>query len=41
MQYQTIADAKAKDKVENTPYGKRKWCNKNNSTPKRQVFNCK
>lgn len=41
MQYQTIADSKAKDRVENTPYGKRKWCNPSNSTPTRQVFNCK
>jgi hypothetical protein len=41
MQYQTIADSKVKDRMENTPYGKKKWCNASNSTPTRQVFNCK
>jgi hypothetical protein len=41
MQYQTIAESKAKDKIENTPYGKKKWCNSTNSTPTRKVFNCK
>ena len=41
MQYQTIADSKAKDKWETTPYGCKKTCNKTNSTPTRQVFNCK
>lgn len=41
MQYQTIADGKVKDRIENTALGKRKFCNKDNSTPTRQVFNCK
>lgn len=40
MQYQTIADGKVKDKVERTPYGKKKWCNETNSKPERTVFNC-
>jgi hypothetical protein len=41
MQYQTIADGKVKDKVERTPYGKKKWCNTSNSLPTRTVYNCK
>lgn len=41
MQYQSVADGKAKDKVENTPYGKRIYCTPQNSTPERKVFNCK
>jgi hypothetical protein len=41
MQYQTISEAKAKDKIERTAIGKAIWCNANNSTPTRQVFNCK
>lgn len=41
MQYQTIAAGVAKDKWENTPYGKKKTCTATNSTPTRQVFNCK
>lgn len=41
MQYQTIKDGKLKDKVENTPEGKKLYCNPHNSTPTRQVFNCK
>lgn len=41
MQYQTLADSKAKDRIENTAEGKRRWCTPKNSTPKRQVFNCK
>ena len=41
MQYQTIAEGKRKDKIENTPAGKARWCNSTNSTPTRQVFNCK
>jgi hypothetical protein len=40
MQYQTIAQGKAKDKWELTPAGCAKTCNKYNSTPTRQVFNC-
>jgi hypothetical protein len=39
MQYQTIADSKAKDRIENTPVGKALYCDKKNSTPTRQVFN--
>lgn len=41
MQYQTLMDSKEKDKIENTPYGKALYCNSENSTPTRQVFNCK
>lgn len=41
MQYQTQADSKAKDKIENTPYGKALFCNPQNATRTRQVFNCK
>jgi hypothetical protein len=41
MQYQTTIDSKVKDRVENTPEGKRIFCTSNNSTPTRQVFNCK
>lgn len=41
MQYQTKADSKAKDKVENTPFGKKKWCTKKNSLLYRTVYNCK
>lgn len=41
MQYQTLADSKAKDKIENTLYGKALFCTPQNSTPTRQVFNCK
>lgn len=41
MQYQSIASGKAKDKWETKPYGCRKTCNSSNSTPTRQVFNCK
>jgi hypothetical protein len=41
MQYQTISDSKAKDRWESTSYGCKKTCNKTNSTPTRQVFNCK
>lgn len=41
MQFQTIADAKAKDKWETKPYGCRKTCTPDNSLPKRTVFNCK
>lgn len=41
MQYQTPADSKAKDRVENTSIGKTLYCNKSNSTTTRQVFNCK
>jgi hypothetical protein len=41
MQYQTYADSKRKDKVENTPFGKKLFCNAKNSLPTRTVFNCK
>jgi hypothetical protein len=41
MQYQSIADAKLKDKWELTPAGCAKTCTPLNSTPTRQVFNCK
>ena len=41
MQYQTLADSTAKDRVENTPLGKKLFCTPKNSTPTRQVFNCK
>ena len=41
MQYQSIAEGKEKDRVENTPYGKRLYCTTQNSTPDRKVFNCK
>lgn len=41
MQYQTLSDSFAKDRVENTPYGKKLFCTSKNSTPTRQVFNCK
>jgi len=41
MQWQTILDSKAKDKVENTQLGKQWYCDEFNSTKTRQVFNCK
>lgn len=41
MQYQTIAESKKKDRIENTAEGRRLFCNDSNSTPTRQVFNCK
>jgi len=41
MQYQTIAESKAKDKIENTDFGAAQFCTSENSTPTRQVFNCK
>lgn len=41
MQYQTKKEAKAKDKWEATWIGKKILCNAKNSTPTRQVFNCK
>lgn len=40
-QYQTEWDARAKDQWERTPKGKAAFCNDMNSTPTRQVFNCK
>ena len=41
MQYQTPAESIAKDRVENTAAGKKLFCTPKNSTPTRQVFNCK
>lgn len=41
MQYQTVADGKTKDRVENTAQGKLLYCNSTNSLPYRTVFNCK
>ena len=40
MQYQTLSDSEAKDRIENTPRGKKLFCTPKNSTPVRQVFNC-
>lgn len=41
MQYQTIVESKKKDRIENTPAGKKLFCTPKNSMPKRTVFNCK
>ena len=41
MQYQTLAEGRAKDRWERLPWGCRKLCNEANSTPNRQVFNCR
>jgi hypothetical protein len=41
MQYQIPADSRKKDKIENTAVGKKLFCNEKNSTPTRQVFNCR
>ncbi len=41
MQWQTHFESKKKDRIENTPKGKAMFCNPSNSTPTRQVFNCK
>lgn len=41
MQWQTLFESKLKDRIENTPKGKAIFCTPKNSTPKRQVFNCK
>jgi len=41
MQYQTIVDSKAKDRIENTDFGAAQFCTPKNSTTTRQVFNCK
>lgn len=41
MQYQTTVESKKKDLWENTPLGCKKTCTPQNSTPTRQVFNCK
>ena len=41
MQYQTIEEGHKKDRIERTEEGKRLFCNAQNSTPYRMVFNCK
>jgi 5-methylcytosine-specific restriction endonuclease McrA len=41
LQYQTINEGKLKDRWETTKTGCAVTCNKDNSTPKRMVFNCK
>lgn len=41
MQYQNIVDGHAKDRWERTLEGCAKTCTPQNSTPTRQVFNCK
>lgn len=41
MVYQQYSASKAKDKWERTISGCKKTCNQFNSTPTRQVFNCK
>lgn len=41
MQYQTKEASKKKDLIENTEEGKKLFCTPENSTPTRQVFNCK
>lgn len=41
MQYQTPTESRAKDRIENTKRGRVLYCNEKNSTPIRQVFNCK
>jgi len=41
MQYQTPLESLRKDRIENTSLGKKLFCTPKNSTPTRQVFNCK
>jgi len=41
MQYQTPIESKKKDLIENTPLGKKLYCNSSNSSAYRTVFNCK
>ena len=41
MQYQLPAESRAKDRWENTAAGCKKTCTPLNSTPTRQVFNCR
>ena len=41
MQYQTPSASRAKDKIENTPLGKLRFCTPNNSLSIRTVFNCR
>lgn len=41
MQYQTIVEGRIKDKIENSLVGRAAFCTPLNSTPTRQVFNCK
>ena len=40
MQYQTIEAGKLKDRVESSEYGRMLYCNPQNSTLMREVFNC-
>lgn len=40
LQYQTIEEAKAKDKWESTPAGCKKTCDSTNSLSYRTVYNC-
>lgn len=41
MQYQSLSKSRKKDLIENTWQGKKLFCTPQNSTPTRQVFNCK
>ena len=41
MQYQTLAESRAKDRWETTKKGCSLTCNPTNSKPTRTVFNCK
>ena len=41
LQWQSLEDSKTKDLYENKPIGKLLFCTPYNSTPTRQVFNCK
>ena len=41
MQWQSYPDSKIKDRIELTDLGRIKFCTPQNSTPTRQVFNCK
>ena len=41
MQYQTVSESHEKDRIENTDFGAAQFCTPDNSTPTRQVFNCK
>jgi len=41
MSYQTFIEGHKKDRWERTDFGCKSLCNDKNSTPKREVFNCK
>lgn len=41
MQYQSTVESHKKDRIENTAYGAALFCTPENSTPTRQVYNCK